>query len=367
MKLVIVVADGAADEAYKELGMQTPLQFAHTRWMDRMTREGQVGLIDFQRGSISIGSQAAFLNLFGIHPSIRGLDRSYFEAKALRAELGPRDIVFRCNVVRLKDNRLADFTAGQLSDKASTQYLTSIPRPPAELTLYHTKSYRNLSVWKDCPVEVDKFDFLPPHEHIGVQVGMNLHDHSPIADFCRASQRDDLILWPWGPSRSIELRPVPYSLGVVTAMEFLAGMAEAVGGIGTIPRWATGYGDSDYESKSRTVHSLLKSCDVVIVHLNAPDEEAHIGDVWAKVEAIEKADMVVRNMFTHLVTHYEDWRLVVTTDHYTLCRTRAHAAGACPYAIMGNRIIPSHIPHFHEFIPSGPPLNPQEAIFVWAN
>lgn len=371
MKLVIVVADGAADEAYEELNDRTPLSYANTPWMDRVADEGQVGLVDFQSRTAPVGSQTAFLRLFGVSPHIKGLDRSLFEAQALGVAIGPDDVVFRCNIVRTHDDHLVDFTAGQIGENQAKSYLSRLPPLPDELELYHSKSYRNVIVWRNCPLEPGHFLLLPPHEHLAGDILPALRNRirrDPLTAYVRSSMSDGLMLWPWGPSRAVSLSHVPYKLGMVTALAFLAGLTEAVGGTAVIPQWATGYANTHYESKDSAARELIECCDVVVVHCNAPDEEAHVGNVHGKVNVLQDIDKLVRNLFVYLALHYDEWRLVVTADHYTVCRTRQHARGACPYAIVGTGILPSHSVLFSETIASlskRPHLRGEEAIRVW--
>ena len=368
MKLLIVVADGAADEAYEELGMQTPLQAAKTPWMDRVVAEGAKGLVEMQHSDLPIGSQTAFLSLLGSDPHVPGLDRSYFEALALNVKLGLSDVVFRCNVVRVdKAGRLADFTAGQISDRAALAFADRVLGDlPPSIEFYHTKSYRNLLVWRNCPYKAWDFDLLPPHENPGASLfDVRRRGGSPIHDIPAACYDSGLTLWPWGASKCVDIIQTPYALGVVTALEFLAGMAQAAGGEAIIPRWATGYANTHYEGKVLAAQQLLSRCEVVIVHCNAPDEEAHVGNLQGKIKALEDIDDLVGSLFVYLTLHHADWRLVVTTDHYTVCRTRQHKAGPCPYGITGSDLF--YIPSFSEIIPKqfGKSLIAEGAILAW--
>lgn len=356
MKLVIVVPDGASDIQYAELDNKTPLQYAYTPAMDEIARLGQVGSLQTMYHDLPLGSLTAFLGFFGIDPHVPNIGRAAFEALSMGIKLGPRDMVFRCNIVRIKDGRLHDFTAGQISDDDALDYLFELRCKSVfgNLEVYHSSSYRNVTVWCDCPHDVGYFDLLAPHEHVGINI-------SHASGLGNQSISGDLMLWQWGACRVVDLPQVPYRLFMVTALDFLAGLAQAVGGHAIIPLEATGYADTNYNAKLDAFKEGFAWHDVIFIHLNAPDEEAHLHRLEGKIKVIEGIDRFVGSVFAWLVGEInEPWRLVVVPDHSTLVSTGKHSIDPVPFCLMGDKIEPSGADGFYERI-----LHGKEIIDQW--
>ncbi len=106
---------------------------------------------------------------------------------------------------------------------------------------------------------------------------------------------------------------------------------DLVRGVGILAGWeridapgATGYLDTDYASKGRTGVEALRDHDIVCVHVEAPDEASHEGRVDAKVEALERIDRDIVGPLRKALAAYGEHRILVSPDHATLVRTRAH-------------------------------------------
>jgi 2,3-bisphosphoglycerate-independent phosphoglycerate mutase len=101
---------------------------------------------------------------------------------------------------------------------------------------------------------------------------------------------------------------------------------------------ATGYLDTDYAAKGRYAVETLKSHDLVCVHVEAPDEASHEGKAKEKVTALERIDEHIVGPLLEALPSYGDWRILVSPDHRTPLRTRAHAYGMVPFAVAGTGI-----------------------------
>src|SRR5690242_10691230 len=111
MKYAIVIPDGAADEPQEALGGKTPLQAARTPEMDRLAREGVLGLSSNVPARFTPASDVATLSLFGYDPEVYYTGRAPLEAVAMGIALGPEDWAVRCNLMTILDGRMTDFTA----------------------------------------------------------------------------------------------------------------------------------------------------------------------------------------------------------------------------------------------------------------
>ena len=82
----------------------------------------------------------------------------------------------------------------------------------------------------------------------------------------------------------------------------------------------------------------LRSHDLVCAHIEAPDEASHEGRADAKVKALEEIDRHIVGPLLDALPAYGEWRILVSPDHRTPVRTRAHAHGAVPFALAGTGI-----------------------------
>ena len=103
---------------------------------------------------------------------------------------------------------------------------------------------------------------------------------------------------------------------------------------------ATGYLDTDYAAKGRYAVAALEDHDIVCVHVEAPDEASHEGRAGEKVKALEEIDRHIVGPLLEALPAHGDWRILVSPDHRTPLRTRAHSHGAVPFAIAGTGIAP---------------------------
>lgn len=349
MKLIIIIPDGMGDVRYPKLDNLSPAEYADTPGLDKIVRRGQVGLAQTMVAGLPLGSLVGILGLLGYPPlDYFPLSRSIFEAHALGIPLGAQDIAFRCNIVRLdRYQRLADFTAGQISEAAARDYLATV-KLDAPFELYHDLSYRNVLIWRNCPFPAHELALMEPHENIGQAIDTLLprhrnRIHMPLTHLIRTSYCQGLMLWPWGACQVATLPPVSYRLTIVTALSFVSGLTQSVGGQAIIPVGATGYLNSDLSAKCAALIDQLPELDVGIIHCNAPDEEAHIGSLAGKIRAIEAIDRLVINpLLRYLDASGEPYRLLVCPDHYTCCLDGRHRPDPVPFAVCGHHLTPNH-------------------------
>src|SRR5207247_5713140 len=130
-----------------------------------------------------------------------------------------------------------------------------------------------------------------------------------------------------------------------------------VRGVGVLLGWtridvpgATGYLDTDYAAKGRYGVEALKAHDLICVHVEAPDEASHEGRADAKVKALEEIDRHIVGPLLEALPKYGEWRILVSPDHRTPLRTRAHSHGAVPFALAGTGISSKGQPSYDEVV-----------------
>ena len=103
---------------------------------------------------------------------------------------------------------------------------------------------------------------------------------------------------------------------------------------------ATGYLDTNYANKGTFAVEAMGAFDVVCVHVEAPDEASHEGRADEKVRALERIDEHIVGPLLAALPRYGDWRILVSPDHRTTLRSRAHSYGVVPFAVAGTGITP---------------------------
>ena len=102
---------------------------------------------------------------------------------------------------------------------------------------------------------------------------------------------------------------------------------------------ATGEIDTNFEGKLEATWASLQKYDFVCLHLEAPDECTHNGDLKGKVQAIEWLDSrLVKPLTERLDAAHMDYRLLLLSDHKTLTATRGHDGDPVPYLLYDSRI-----------------------------
>jgi 2,3-bisphosphoglycerate-independent phosphoglycerate mutase len=374
-KYAIVIPDGAADEPVEALGGKTPLQAARTPEMDRVARDGVLGRSRNVPDRFLPASDVATLSLFGYDPEKYYTGRAPLEAAAMGVPLGPDDWAVRCNLMFMEDGRLTDFTAGHVTSDEGRPLMEALAERlgTAEVEFHPGVSYRNLMVYRGKPgappFDDDETLTTPPHDKPdqpaaawlptgpGSEILRDLmergsavvRNHPVNAARVAAGKRPANAVWLWGQGRAPDLPRFADLHGLKGA---IISAVDLVRGVGVLAGWdridvpgATGYLDTDYAAKGRHAVEALKDYDIVCVHVEAPDEASHEGRADAKVEAIERIDRDIVGPLRRALERYDGWRFLVSPDHSTMLRTRAHDRAPVPWAMAGTGLAGSGYPY----------------------
>jgi 2,3-bisphosphoglycerate-independent phosphoglycerate mutase len=365
MKYVILVGDGMGDYPIGELGGRTPLASARTPHMDWIADRGELGLARTIPEGCETGSDTANLSLLGYDPKATLTRRAPLEAASLGVHLSEKDVAFRCNLVSLSTEdgilTMDDYSAGHISTDEARDIVEDLDRALGDETFrfYPGVSYRHLMVWHGGAAEVET---TPPHDITGQAVRPYLDRMTPHGQLLQLIDRASVILkdhpinknrvekglkpanhiWFWGQGYAPQLEAFEKKTGlrgaIISAVDLLRGIAVYAGlEVIKVPG-ATGYFDTDYEAKAKYALSAIKGVDLVYVHVEAPDEAGHAGLLDKKISAIEAFDaMVVGNVLDGM-KGVSEFRIMVTTDHYTPLSVRTHTTEPVPFAIYGTGI-----------------------------
>lgn len=369
MKYVVLLGDGMADRPLDALGGRTPLQVAKIPNMNLVAKEGRNGLALTVPEGFSPGSDVANLSVLGYEPGKYYTGRAPLEAAAMGVHLDNSDIAFRCNFVTVRDGIMEDYSAGHITSEEGRELVRALkPMMPKE-RLYAGVSYRNLLVLK----AGEKAVCTPPHDISDQPIA----DHMPrgkdsmlLIDLMQSAKpvlashpvnlkrmaegkKPANMIWLWGQGPAPVMPSFQSKFGLkgamISAVDLLKGIGAYAGlKVISVPG-ATGTINTNYEGKVQAALQALKALDFVYLHVEAPDEASHEGELDEKIRAIELFDQhVVGPVIEGLRRSGEDWRVLLLPDHATPISIKTHSRDPVPFAMAGKGIAPDSVNGFNE-------------------
>ncbi|MDO8784737.1 MAG: cofactor-independent phosphoglycerate mutase, partial [Syntrophales bacterium] len=362
MKYLILLGDGMADYPLKELGGKTPLEFARTPYMDRIASEGTLGLVNTIPSGFLPGSDIANLSVLGYDPRKCYTGRGPLEAASMGVQLGNDDVAFRCNLVTIGTGEapvMEDFTSGHITSGEARQIIADLQRDlgTVEFQFYPGVSYRHLLVWRRGR---ESLETTPPHDITGKAINDYLPRGESAREINSLMQRSQEILfdhpvnrlrlsegkkpavsiWLWGQGRAPWIVPFAekYHLtgGIISAVDLLKGIGVLAGLKVIHVEGATGYTDTNYLGKAEKALEALRELDFVFVHVEAPDEMGHEGNIEGKIRAIEDFDeKIVGAVLTGINSLYP-FRVMIVSDHPTPISLMTHSSEPSPFAVLSS-------------------------------
>lgn len=361
MKYIIILGDGMSDEPIEALGGKTPLEVAETPVMDELASCGVMGMVQNVPAGMSPGSEIANLSVMGYDPLTDFTGRSPLEALSVGVDMEPDDIIFRCNIVTLaeeepyEEKTIVDHSSGEISTAEADQLMDAIRDAfnNEQFQFYTGTSYRHIMVWKHGRLA----RLEPPHDHLTQKAGPFLPQEQVLREFMvksfdilnnhpvnlrRAAEgkRKANSLWYWGAGTKPSLRSFEEKTGLkgamVSAVDLLKGIAVGAKMQICQVEGATGSIDTNYEGKAQAaIDSLLRDgCDFVYIHVEAPDEMGHQGEMDHKILSIADLDRrLIGPVKQAMEEAGEDFRMLVLPDHPTPLRIRTHSADPVPYVL----------------------------------
>jgi len=301
--------------------------------------------------------------LLGYDPAVYHSGRAPLEAAAQNIPLAPTDWVFRCNLVTVVDGVMKDHSAGGISDAEAQRLIRELERanriPGFEF--YTGVSYRNLLVYRGA----QQFDVTtkPPHEipeeraekylpkgkgsellRQIIDLSVELYAHHEINEVRRQTGHNPATqVWLWGQGHAPALPKFADRFGVksgcmITGVDLLRGIANLMGWENLTVEGMTSFHDTNYKGQGEATAEALDRYDIVLSHVEAPDEASHQADWKTKVEAIEHIDKYVVGPVLQKIEKFPEWRIMVLPDHPTNIATRKHGYAPTPFAMAGTRV-----------------------------
>jgi 2,3-bisphosphoglycerate-independent phosphoglycerate mutase len=371
MKYIILLGDGMADRPHAGLGGKTCLQAAKTPNLDRLASRGIVGMVQTVPPGFPPGSDVANLTVMGYDPRQYYSGRSPLEAASIGVELGPDDVAFRCNLVTLRVTGgksagvrrkavMEDFSAGHISTQEARLLIEEIDGKLGSdrIRFYPGVSYRHLMVWKGGK---DQMECTPPHDIQDKEIqdylprgegdetitalmesSLELLPGHPVNKKRQeAGKRMANSIWLWGQGKRPQMPTFREKYGLEGAMISAVDLTKGIGlyagfEIVDVPG-ATGWLDTNYVGKAEHALWALKTKDIAYVHVEAPDEAGHTGDLKNKIKAIEDFDEFVVGNIIHGMKQFDEYRILALPDHPTPVELRTHSNEPVPFVIYDNR------------------------------
>lgn len=375
MKYIVLVGDGMADYPINELGGRTPLEAARTPNMDFIAQNGLLGRVRTIPPKMSPASDVANISILGYDPQKFYSGRGPLEAANLGVELQDDDVAFRCNLITVSGDILTDYSAGHISSKEAAIIVKFIDQKLGtnQIKFYPGVSYRHVMLVRGgLKQHLENLKCKPPHDISGESISKNLprgDDAGFLINLMEESRkilqkheinlvRVDLkenpanMIWLWGQGKKPAFPKFQdkFSLSgsVISAVDLIKGLGKILGlRVINVPG-ATGYYDTDYEGKALAALDSLKSNDFVFVHVEAPDEAGHNGDLREKITAIERFDQLVVGTILDAFKDKKNFRILVLPDHATPVSVKTHVADPTLFGMFGSGVRPKNFQSYCE-------------------
>ena len=372
MKYCVLIIDGASGWPLPEHGGKTCLELAHTPNLDAMAKESILGLARTIPEGMEPSSACACMSILGYNPKVYYQGRSAIEAESMNIPIEVGEVVFRCNLVAVRDGKMWSYSSGHISSSEAQELITALNKSLGsdKVHFYPGVNYRHI-----CKIKGHEDALLaactPPHDIPGKPINEFL-PHGPGSDLLRdLMARSEIVLrnhpinvvrrsrgdipatmiWLfWGSAKIPDISAFKQLYGLDAALtsgvDLLRGLARMVEmKVLNIPG-VTDNLDNDYAVQAAGALESLKGHDMVIIHVEAPDEAAHTGSINDKIEAIHKVDI-------EIVSRLCSWdkdalRVLIMPDHATPIKVQTHVAEPVPFMLWGAGFIANGAKRFTE-------------------
>ena len=358
MKYIVMLGDGMADYSVEALGGKTPLEVAK---IDRLARGGRLGMVKTVPDGLKPGSDVANLSAMGYDPLKCYTGRSPLEAVSIGIQMDDTDVAFRCNLVTLSDDAeyaektMVDYSSGEITTAEAAELIRAVDEAfrTDEILFYPGISYRHCMIWHQGPVGLN---LTPPHDISDRKITEYLPQNPVILDLMKRSYeilKDHPInqdrmarglnpansIWLWGEGTRPGVTGFEAAYGVkasvISAVDLIKGIGLCAGMKVIEVEGATGNIDTNFKGKGEAaLKTLLDGQDLVYIHVEAPDECGHHGDLEGKIQAIERIDQdIVGPLLKGLEEAGEDYSILVMPDHPTPISIKTHISDPIPYLL----------------------------------
>jgi 2,3-bisphosphoglycerate-independent phosphoglycerate mutase len=358
VKYCIVILDGASGWPVEQLGGRTTLTAARTPHLDALTAAGTLGLAATVPQGTEPSSSAACTSILGYDPVEDYVGRGAIEAASMGISLAPDEVALRMNLVNITDGLMSSYSCGHVSTTESRAIVADLADALTDETFrFHPGvSYRHILVVKGHP-ELLETRYTPPHDisgrpveghlpegpgsevllHLMARARRVLERSAPNISRREVGEVAATDIWPFWPGRAPQgLVPFRRRRGLSAAMtsgvDLLNGLAVLTGIDRLDIPGVTDGPDNDYAAQAEQALRALGRYDLVVIHVETPDEAGHAGDVAAKVAGIEAID---REIVSRARDFGDGLKILCTPDHPTPIAMKTHVGEPVPFVLAG--------------------------------
>jgi 2,3-bisphosphoglycerate-independent phosphoglycerate mutase len=372
MRYCVLIIDGAAGLPLPQRGGQTCLELADTPNLDALAGGGEVGLVRTVPPGMEPSSACACMSVLGYDPKVYYKGRSAIEARAMDIEIGKGEAVFRCNLVAIRDGKMWSYSAGYISSGEARKLIAALNKKLGDddIRFYPGVSYRHILKLRGHE-DALLASCTPPHDIPDKPIDKFMPRGKGSEILCELMGRSEAVLryhpvnqrrrrrgeipattiWLfWGSGRLPEM---PSFLQVYGLSAALTSGVDLLKGLGKMMEMevlnivgVTDGLDNDFAAQAKGALTALAENDLVVIHIEAPDEAAHAGSVNDKIEAISRIDKEVVSRLRSW--DEDDLRLLVLPDHPTPIKTRTHSPEPVPFLLWGEGFKPNGAKSFSE-------------------
>lgn len=359
MKYCILIIDGAADWPVKEQGGQTCLEAALTPNLDKLAKKGITGLTQTVPAGMEPSSAVACMSVLGYDPQVYYRGRAAIEAVSMGVNIEENEAIFRCNLVNVQDGRMNSYCSGHISNEEAAKLIDALNESLGNenVRFYPGVGYRHLLKLKGHD-EVTQAICTPAHD-ITDKMIVDYLPNGKGSSFLRQLMQDSVavlenhkvnsdrrawnelpanMIWLfWGSGRIPQMPPFRKvhgkSAAITSAVDLLRGLGKMMDmEILEIPG-VTDNLDNDFIAQASGGLKALDNHDLVVIHVEAPDEAGHAGSFADKVEAIEIIDREVVGRISSYSN--DELRVLVMPDHFTPVAIKTHVGEPVPFLLWG--------------------------------
>ena len=359
-KIVLLVMDGLGGLPMTPDG-KTELESAQKPNMDKLAREGSLGLSIPIRPGIEPGSGPAHLSLFGYDPVTYEIGRGVLEALGIGFELQPNDLAARGNFATADANGvIIDRRAGRISTEecirlcAKLQAATGNLFPGYQIFVKPVKEHRFVLILRGeglggkltetDPLATGKKP-LPVKDESGTPEGAHTAELiNKWIEAARAALADE------PKANSLNLRGIAKDPGLPRFSDIFGMRAAA---IAVYPMYKgvarlVGMQPIDFEGERPedeigTLERVWNDYDFFFIHVKKTDSYGEDGNFDAKVHEIEAVDAVIPRILA-----LNPSALIVTGDHSTPAKLRSHSWHPVPALLWSPTAMPDQAATFGE-------------------
>ncbi|MDR0920588.1 MAG: cofactor-independent phosphoglycerate mutase [Oscillospiraceae bacterium] len=345
MKYLVLLCDGMGDYKNPQLDNKTPLEYAYTPNFDKLAKKSVVGTVQTVELDMKPGSDVANLAILGYDPKRYYTGRSPLEAGSIGIDMLSTDVSLRANLVTIENGIMKDYSGGDISTADAEVLIEKLKKEidNEEFTLYSGVAYRHCLIWNNGICE--NLNLTPPHDITDREIAEYMPKNKKLLDITLKSQEilkgeKANSLWLWGEGKKAELDDFTEKFGLkgsmISAVDLLKGIGKFANMSVVNVENATGYIDTNFTGKANAaIAEFEKGQDLVYIHIEAPDECGHRGEILNKVKSLELIDKLVLEPILEYFSDKE-CKILITPDHATPLPLKTHTHDPVPFLIYNS-------------------------------